>query len=33
MEADMPLLFFLPMIIASAFLPTPRKPLAAREDD
>jgi hypothetical protein len=29
----MPLLFFLPMIIASGLLAAPRKPLPAREED
>ncbi len=29
----MPLLFFLPMIIASGLLPTPRTAKPAREDD
>jgi hypothetical protein len=33
MEAAMPLLFFLPMIIASGLLPAPRTAKPVREDD
>jgi hypothetical protein len=33
MEAKMPLLFFLPMIIASGLLPAPRTAKPVREDD
>jgi hypothetical protein len=33
MEADMPLWFFLPMIIASGLLPAPRSAKPAREED
>jgi hypothetical protein len=32
-EAEMPLLFFLPMIIASGLLPAPRRPQPVREED
>jgi hypothetical protein len=33
MEAEMPLLFFLPMIIASGLLTAPRSAKPAREQD
>jgi hypothetical protein len=33
MEAEMPLLFFLPMIIASSLLMPPRSAKPARDDD
>ena len=33
MEAEMPLLFFLPMIIAYGLLPAPRDAKPAREED
>jgi hypothetical protein len=33
MEAEMPLLFFLPMIIASGLFAAPRSAKPAREDD
>jgi hypothetical protein len=33
LEANMPLLFFLPMIIAAGFMPAPRTAKPVREDD
>jgi hypothetical protein len=33
MEADMPLLFFLPMIIAAGLMQAPRSAKPLREDD